>query len=93
MEIFVRFYGTFRTITELEDVNITSEEALTVRDLISILSGKFPVCSQMLDNMLENNLSSSLILLNGVEINNLRGLDSKINIDSEITFLPIYHGG
>ena len=94
MEVLVRFYGTFRTITGVKDFSLMTEEAMTITDLISMLRLKFlEINGKNFSDIPEELISSFLILLNGVEINNIEGFDSKINEDSEIVFLPVNHGG
>ncbi len=94
MEVIVRFYGTYRTITGVKDFSLFTDETITIIDLISMLRMKFLKNNgEMFSEFPEGLISSSLILLNGVEINNIEGFESKINGDSEIVFLPINHGG
>jgi len=91
MEILVRFYGTFRSLTGVKDFKFITEKTMTVNDLISFLTAKFSEMQR--EDIPEGVLPSSLIILNGVEINNIEGLNSKINDCSEITFIPVNHGG
>jgi molybdopterin converting factor small subunit len=94
MEVVVRFYGTFRTITGVKDFSLITDEPMTIADLIYMLKEKFfEINGKMFSEFPEGLLSSSLILINGVEINNIEGPNSKLNGDSEVIFLPINHGG
>ncbi|MFQ6053781.1 MAG: MoaD/ThiS family protein [Candidatus Bathyarchaeia archaeon] len=47
----------------------------------------------LLDPLLQSPLPNSLILLNGVEINNLEGLRTPVGDGDTLTFLAVAHGG
>ena len=47
----------------------------------------------LIDSVLKNPLPNALILLNGVEINNLEGLRTVVRDGDLLTILPIAHGG
>ena len=47
----------------------------------------------LIDSVLKNPLPNALILLNGVEINNLEGLRTVVRDGDVLTLLPIAHGG
>lgn len=47
----------------------------------------------LIDSVLKNPLPNALILLNGVEINNLEGLRTVVRDGDMLTILPIAHGG
>ena len=47
----------------------------------------------IVDPALKSHLPNALILLNGVEIGNLNGLDTLILDGDEITILSVTHGG
>lgn len=47
----------------------------------------------LLDPVLQSPLPNALILLNGVEINNLDGLRTPIGDVAALTILPVTHGG
>ena len=48
---------------------------------------------RLLDPVLKSPLPNALILLNGVEINNLEGLRTPVAAGDVLTFLSITHGG
>jgi len=47
----------------------------------------------LFDRVLQSPLPNALILLNGVEINNLEGLRTTVGDGDTLTLLPITHGG
>ena len=47
----------------------------------------------LLDPMLQSPLPNTLILLNGIEINNLKGLKTIVRNEDSITLLSVTHGG
>lgn len=94
METLVRFYGTFRHITGVKECLVNSENVLTIKDVIIKLYQKFSYPKNSLfDSMLENPFSDSLIFLNGIEVNNIKGINTIVFENSEIVFLSINHGG
>jgi molybdopterin converting factor small subunit len=47
----------------------------------------------LVDPELGNPLSNAVILVNGVEIGLLKGLETKLKDSDEIVFIPVIHGG
>jgi len=57
-------------------------------DLIETLSKDYPEVAETL-----RNTSMSLIMLGGIEVGNLEGLETKISEGSEVVLVPVTHGG
>ena len=47
----------------------------------------------ILDPMMNSPLPNALILVNGVEINNLKGLDTAVSENDDVVLLSVTHGG
>jgi molybdopterin converting factor small subunit len=62
-----------------------------IERLISLHGGAFK--QSLLDPILENPQPNALILLNGVEINNLQGLHTLLGDGDELVLLSVTHGG
>jgi len=45
------------------------------------------------DQDLNDSRSNSLILVNGVEVSILKGLETRLNDGDEVVFVPVVHGG
>jgi len=90
----VRMLGTLRDASvDREDLVFQSEVDVSgiVRRLIDEHGERLG--GLLIDSVLKNPLPNALILLNGVEINNLEGLRTVVRDGDLLTILPIAHGG
>ncbi|MCW3992567.1 MAG: MoaD/ThiS family protein [Candidatus Bathyarchaeota archaeon] len=91
----VELFGTLRRASEktkcelgfLGEVDVTR----VVQRLIDERGDELE--RRLLDPVLRSPLPNALILLNGVEINNLEGLRTPVAAGDVLTFLSITHGG
>ncbi|MEM3385645.1 MAG: MoaD/ThiS family protein [Nitrososphaeria archaeon] len=70
-----------------KDYILLEESVDNVRSLIKYLN------HVKLDENVVVDRSNTLILVNGVEISALNGLDTKVNEGDVITLIPVTHGG
>ncbi|MEM0052846.1 MAG: MoaD/ThiS family protein [Nitrososphaeria archaeon] len=70
-----------------KDYILLEESVDNVRSLIKYLN------HVKLDENVVVDRSNTLILVNGVEISALNGLDTKVNVGDVITLIPVTHGG
>ncbi|MEM0384966.1 MAG: MoaD/ThiS family protein [Nitrososphaeria archaeon] len=70
-----------------KDCIILEEKVDDIRSLIKYLD------HVKLDENVVVDRSNTLILVNGVEISALNGLDTKVNEGDVITLIPVTHGG
>jgi molybdopterin converting factor small subunit len=89
MNIKIKLIGSINRIAGVKNLILTVQNEIKIYDALSLLSEKVP----SLRSYLVNPIPRFLILINGVDIKNLNGLDTQITEDSEITFLSITHGG
>jgi len=90
----VRLLGTLRDASvDREDLVFKGEVDVAgiVRRLIDEHGERLG--GLLIDSVLKNPLPNALILLNGVEINNLKGLRTVVRDGDLLTILPIAHGG
>lgn len=91
----VHMMGTLKAAYgELErelSIPCDADAALVVRMLAEECGDKFE--ATLLDPVLGNPLPNVLILLNGVEIDNLEGLETPVDDGDVLTFLSVTHGG
>ena len=84
----------FQGFLNKNQLSIKLEKA-TVRNLIQTLVESLPTEARnlVIDRELNDPRPNSLILLNGKEINVLKGLETEIREGDEVTLIPISHGG
>ena len=92
----VKLAGWLRRFSKDGVVEVkVSDEGVTVRELIKrlvdILGPDFG--SQILDEELHDPRARVLILVDGVEVSALSGLDTRLNRGSEVVLVPFFHGG
>jgi molybdopterin converting factor small subunit len=94
INVRVRLLGIFRGFFNTNQLSIELEQA-TIRQLIQTLVEPLPIEARKLviDPELNDPRPNSLILLNGKEISVLKGLDTEMREDDEVTLIPISHGG
>jgi molybdopterin converting factor small subunit len=70
-------------------------EQPTVRKVIQKLADSLSIETMRLlvDPQLNDPRPNALILVNGKEIGVLKGLDTEIKEDDEVTLIPVSHGG
>ena len=77
--------------SEVLQFNCEVSVSAFIERLISLHGGAFE--QSLRDPMLENPHPNALILLNGVEINNLQGLLTLLRDGDELVLLSVTHGG
>ena len=94
VQVRVRMLGTLRdAAADSEDLALEGEVDVSgiVRRLVEEHGER--LAGLLLDSVLLNPLPNALILLNGVEINNLEGLRTAVRDGDLLTIIPIVHGG
>jgi molybdopterin converting factor small subunit len=89
MAITVKFVGVFRTMSGKSKLAITLEGAVPLRDAMKKIVEESP----KLEWALVDPKPNALILVNGKEISVLDGLDTMLNDEDEVVFVPVVHGG
>ncbi len=92
--IRVKLLGTFRRLADIDGLSLRVENP-SVRDVIVALVDSIPEEARALlvDSELNDPRPNALILLNGREINVLKGLETNVSNGDEVTLLPVAHGG
>jgi len=90
----VRLLGVFRGFCGKSQLSLKLEQA-TVRNVIQTLAESFSAESRrlLIDPELNDPRPNALILLNGKEINVLKGLETEVKEGDEVTLIPVAHGG
>jgi len=94
INVKVRLLGVFRGFYGKSQLSLKPEEP-TVRKVIQTLAKSLSTEARrlLIDPELNDPRPNALILVNGKEISVLKGLETEINEDDEVTLIPISHGG
>jgi molybdopterin converting factor small subunit len=94
-QVRVRLMGTFREASGKSETVLTLPDGSDVSSAINALRDRFgePFGSVLIDPVLGSPLPNGLILRNGVEIGNLRGLDTVLSDGDTLVLISVTHGG
>ncbi len=94
VSVKVRLFGVFRGLSDKSQLSLKIEEP-TVRNVIETLAESLSTEARrlLIDPELNDPRPNALILLNGKEINVLKGLETEVKEDDEVTLIPVSHGG
>ena len=94
VEVNIRLLGVFRGLTDKRQISLNLKKP-TVRSVVLKLSESLSAEAKrlLIDPELNDPRPNALILVNGKEINVLRGLETELKDGDEVTFIPISHGG
>ena len=87
MRVRVRLLGSLRQPEAAKEANYDVLQSAAVSSLIKIIISEYPKLEGVLDGV------GNLVMLNGVEIDNLEGLATILNEGAEVVFVPVTHGG
>lgn len=91
--VHIRLIGTIREAAGKSELSLESCEDIkeVMISLVKLLGDRFE--KVIYDQVLNNPLPNVLILLNGIEVNNLNGLKTKIHDKDTLVLLSVTHGG
>ncbi len=89
MLVRVRLLGSLRPPKVRGEINVELLADSNIASVIEELSRLYPEIATSLSNP----SMSNLIMLSGVEIGNLSGVDTPLTEDSEVILIPVTHGG
>lgn len=92
----VNLFGVLRTAARAEKICLTLEDGATVRTLLDDLVSKVnrdEFQTIILDPELKDPRPNALVLVCGIEIGTLQGLETTLKDGDAVTFLPVAHGG
>lgn len=94
MIVNINFIGAIRNVFKESKKAFDCENNISILALINLLIKTMPDAKDILVSQQNEVIRlNSLILINGVEISVLDGLDTKLTNGDEITFIPVIHGG
>jgi molybdopterin converting factor small subunit len=89
MLVKVRLLGSLKPPNVRGEIEVDLPTESKIATLIEELLKLYPEIA----NSLRNLSTSNLIILDGVEIENLNGLDTPVANGSKIVLVPVTHGG
>lgn len=93
MSLKIRMLGVLREAGSKEQT-IDIEEGATVDSVIRDLMAQDERLETVLwDKGVDSPLPNALIMLDGVEVNNLEGLETPVKKGQELVLLSVVHGG
>ncbi len=95
ISIEVKLLGVFRGLSGKNKVSMQLEEPATVGVVIQKIAEGFSSEFRrvLIDFELGDPRPNALILVNGIEINAIQGLETDVNDGDEIVLVPVSHGG
>jgi molybdopterin converting factor small subunit len=93
-EINVKLLGVIKDVAGTDYMSISIPELSSINEALRILINTYgdPFKNALLDPVTQTPIST-LILLNGVEIGNLQGLETKLKSGDQLVILSVTHGG
>ena len=94
VKVNVRLLGVFRGLSGKSQNSLNLKKP-TVRSVVLKLAESLSVEAKRLlvDPELNDPRPNALILVNGKEINVLKGLETELKDGDEVTLIPVSHGG
>lgn len=94
VKVKVRLLGVFRGVSGKSEMNLKLDQA-TVRNVVQTIAKSLSKEARglLIDAELNDPRPNALILLNGKEINVLKGLETEVKEGDEVTLIPVSHGG
>ncbi len=94
MTITLKFLGALRHASGKNQLTLECRKGASVMDLIEEATKKTPTLRRnLLDEQLSPPKPNSIILVNGIEISVLKGLETTVKDGDEVVFVPVVHGG
>ena len=94
MTITVKFVGSLRHVSGVNQLALDRKECSSVKELMIEIAEELPELKRsLIDSQLEDPRPNALILVNGREISVLNGLETNLKDGDEIVLVPVVHGG
>jgi molybdopterin converting factor small subunit len=94
VKVNIRLLGVFRGMSGRDKLSVKLSHA-TVRTAVKVLCELMAPEARkfLIDPELDDARPNALILLNGREISILKGMETKLENNDELTIIPVAHGG
>lgn len=94
MAVDIRFVGSFRGVSGKNALKIEFGVSVSIKVLVKKVIAKLPkLKTALIDPRSGQPRQNMLVLVNGREISVLDGLDTIVNDEDNVVFVPVIHGG
>jgi molybdopterin converting factor small subunit len=94
MRVKVRMLGVFREAGKSKDSSVVMKVGSSIGDVINTVIGDDDALRTILwDNQVDSPFPNALVMLDGVEVNNLQGMATPVSDGQELVLLSVVHGG
>ncbi len=94
MKIKIKVFATIREITKTKEIELESENTITVYDAIKLMINKYG--EKLANHLLDKNgkpKTAFLLMVNGVSVKELKGLETQLGEGDVLAVLPPVAGG
>jgi molybdopterin synthase sulfur carrier subunit len=92
--IAVKFIGALRHVSGTGELAFGCKNYASVRELMNKIIKELPELKRsLIDQQSEGQRLNTLVLVNGMEISVLNGLETKLKDGDEVVLVPFVHGG
>ena len=93
-DVKIMFLSLLTDITEVEEISLPIKEGVNIRTVLEQLTTKFgPKFEEMIFKSSKDLSKYVIVTINGKDIRTLDGLNTKIQLDDVISFIPAIAGG
>ncbi len=94
MRVKVRMLGVIREAGGSNETYVDVNEGASISDTIKALIGDdLALETTLWDKQVDSPLPNALIMLDGIEVGNLQGMDTPVSAGQELVLLSVVHGG
>jgi molybdopterin synthase sulfur carrier subunit len=94
MAVTVKFVGALRHFLGTDELALDCKACFSMGELMNEIKKEFPELKRsLIDQQLDDPRSNTLVLVNGMEISVLDGLETRLRDGDEIVLVPFVHGG
>lgn len=94
MRIKVRILGVFRDTGKSKESYFDLTDGSNVGDVIkAVIGDDYALRTILWDKQVDSPFPNALVMLDGVEVNNIKGMETPISDGQELVLLSVVHGG
>jgi len=94
MAVTVKFVGALRHFLGTGEFALGCKACFSIGELMNAIKKEVPELKRnLVDQQLDDLGSNTLVLVNGMEISVLNGLETRLKDGDEIVLVPVVHGG
>ena len=94
MRVMVKVLGVFRETGKPKEASVNIVDGSSIGDVIKTVIGDDDALRMILwDKQVDSPFPNALIMLDGVEVNNLQGMATPVSDGQELVLLSVVHGG